>query len=222
MGDAVARQVKIVFGGKVCDNAPGHAAFLKLITSLRTAANLDTSVDAEVLSSPIANAFALPGGSIYLMNGLLGKAENADEIAGVLAHELGHLKHRDSVRNLIYNGGTSFLIGLLFGDITGSSALIFTSRTLLSASYSRDVEWNADTMSIDLMHHLGRPTKPMGELLVRVTGNHESRDLSFLASHPLAEDRLVRMNKEDRQPSGAPLLTPQEWSSLKAICGAKS
>jgi Zn-dependent protease with chaperone function len=47
---------------------------------------------------PIPNAFALPGGKVYLFDGLLAKAENPDEIAGVLAHELGHLKHRDGIR----------------------------------------------------------------------------------------------------------------------------
>ena len=69
---------------------------------------------------------------VYLLNGLLAKAENPDEIAGVLAHELGHLRHRDGTRNLIYNGGTSFLIGLLFGDVTGSGAVIFASRSLVT------------------------------------------------------------------------------------------
>ena len=66
-----------------------------------------------VLSTPVPNAFALPGGRVYLFHGLLAKAENVDEVAGVLAHELGHLRQRDNLRQLIYNGGTSFLIGLL-------------------------------------------------------------------------------------------------------------
>ena len=131
---------------------------------------MDTSIQTAVLATPVPNAFALPGGRIYLFNGLLAKAENPDEIAGVLAHEFGHLRHRDSMRNLIYNGGTSFLIGLLFGDITGSGALIFASRSLVTASYSREAEQNADTFSIDVMHRLGRSPKPMGELLFRVTG----------------------------------------------------
>ena len=107
---------------------------------LRDAAGLDPSVQSAVLATPIPNAFALPGGKLYLFSGLLAKAENPDEIAGILAHEIGHLKHRDSTRNLIYNGGTSFLIGLLFGDITGSGALIFASRSLVTASYSREAE----------------------------------------------------------------------------------
>ena len=123
-----------------------------------------------MLSTPIPNAFALPGDKVFLFSGLLAKADNADEIAGMLAHELGHLRHRDATRNLIYNGGTSFLIGLLFGDVTGSGALIFASRSLVTASYSREAEQNADTFAIDMMHRLGRSTKPMGELLFRVTG----------------------------------------------------
>jgi Zn-dependent protease with chaperone function len=171
-----------------------------------------------VLASPVPNAFALPGGKVYLFDGLLAKAGNADEIAGVLAHEMGHLRHRDGTRNLIYNGGTSFLIGLLFGDITGSSALIFASRSLVTASYSREAEQSADMFSIDVMHRLGRSPKPMGELLFRVTGKESDNGLSILSSHPLTEDRLARMSSEDRPPNGPPLLTAEEWASLKAIC----
>ena len=107
----------------------GQAAFAKLVDRVaRSRPGSMTSVEAAVLATPVPNAFALPGGKVYVFNGLLAKAENPDEIAGVLAHEFGHLKHRDGTRNLIYNGGTSFLIGLLFGDVTGSGALIFASR----------------------------------------------------------------------------------------------
>jgi predicted Zn-dependent protease len=218
LGDLAEQQVKTVYGSNVCDNAAGQAAFTKLVNTLRVAAGLDTSIRTTVLSSAVANAFALPGGSVYLFNGLLAKAENPDEIAGVLAHEFGHLRHRDGTRNVIYNGGTSFLIGLLFGDITGSSAVIFASRSLVTASYSREVEYNADSVSIEVMHKLGRPTRAMGDLLFRVTGKEGGTGLSILASHPLTEDRLARMSAEDRPVSGPPLLTAEEWTALKAIC----
>ena len=218
LGAVADGQLRTLFGGKVCDNAAGQAAFAKLVNALREAAGLDTSIQTAVLAAAVPNAFALPGGRVYLFNGLLARAQNPDEIAGVLAHELGHLRHRDGTRNLIYNGGTSFLIGLLFGDITGSSALIFASRSLVTASYTREAEQNADTFSIDVMHRLGRPTKALGELLFRITGKEGDKSLSFLANHPLTEDRLARMRAEDRPPSGPPLLTPQEWKSLKSIC----
>jgi Zn-dependent protease with chaperone function len=222
LGDVAEGQVKVMFGSRICDHAAGPAAFAKLVNTVRKAAGMDTSVETAVLLTPIPNAFALPGGKVYLFNGLLAKAENADEIAGILAHEMGHLKHRDGTRNLIYNGGTSFLIGLLFGDITGSGALIFASRSLVTASYSREAEQNADTFSIDVMHSLGRSPKPMGELMFRVTGKEADRGLSILAGHPLTEDRRARMSKEDRPPSGPPLLSPEEWTSLKEICKPKS
>jgi len=218
MGDVADGQVKALFGSKVCNGAAGQAAFAKLVNTLRDAAGFDPSIQTAVLATPIPNAFALPGGKVYLFSGLLAKADNADEIAGVLAHELGHLRHRDGTRNLIYNGGTSFLIGLLFGDVTGSAAVVFATRSLVSASYSREAEQNADTFSIELMHRLGRPTKAMGELLFRVTGKEMDKTLSILSNHPLTEDRLQRMRDEDRPVSGPPLLTAQEWTALKAIC----
>ena len=221
LGEVADSQIRTMFNAKVCDNAAGQKAFVKLVTSIRESAGLDTSVQSAVLSSPIPNAFALPGGKIYLFDGLLAKADNADEIAGVLAHELGHLKHRDSMRGLIRDGSTSFLIGLLFGDITGSSALIFGSRTLVTSSHSREAENNADGFAIDVMHRLGRPAKPTGELLLRVTGK-EGKGLSIIASHPLSEDRLARMSREDKPGGGPPLLTSEEWRSLKSICDGKS
>ncbi|MFG3597834.1 M48 family metallopeptidase [Bradyrhizobium sp. RDI18] len=221
LGDVADSQVKTMFDAKVCDNAAGQKAFTKLITALRESAGLDTSVQSGVLSSSVPNAFALPGGKVYLFNGLLAKAENADEIAGVLAHELGHLKHRDSMRAMIHNGGTSFLIGLLFGDITGSSALIFGSRTLVTSSHSREAETDADSFAINVMHRLGRPAKPTGELLLRVTGK-EGKGLSIISTHPLSEDRLARMSRQDPPASGPPLLTSEEWRSLKSICDGKS
>jgi predicted Zn-dependent protease len=92
----------------------------------------------------------------------------------------------------------------------------------VTASYTREAEQNADTFSIDVMHRLGRPTKPMGELLFRVTGKEGDHSLSILASHPLTEDRLARMSREDQPPSGPPLLTPAELASLKAICGTRN
>jgi len=219
VGDATEVQVKAIFGKKACDAPAGQAAYAKLMRELRVAAGLDADVESEVLSTDIPNAFALPGGKVYLLSALLAKADNPDEIAGVLAHELGHLKHRDNMRELIYNGGTSFLIGLLFGDVTGSSALIFASKSVVTASYSRDAEANADGTTIEVMHKLGRSPKPMGELLYRVTGKEGGSGLSILAGHPLTEDRLKRMSDEDRPPSGPPLLTDKEWAALKAICG---
>jgi Zn-dependent protease with chaperone function len=222
IGDASEVQVKTIFRGGACDDAAGQAAFRKLVNRLRDAAGLDDdSMTAGVLRTAVPNAFALPGGKVYVLSGLLDKAESPDELAGILAHELGHLKHHDNMRGLIYNGGTSFLIGLLFGDVTGSSAVIFASRSVVEASYSREAETDADTFAIETMHALGRSPKPAAELMFRITGKEGGSSVAtILASHPLTEDRLARMTREDRPASGPPLLTEKEWQALKGICGS--
>ena len=149
-----------------------------------------------VLASSIPNALALPGGKIYLLNGLLQKAEGPDEIAGVIAHEMGHVAHRDQVRVMIQNGGTSFLIGLLFGDVTGSAAAIFAARSLVDASYSRQAESNADAFAIETMHALGRSPAPMGELLFASPAQKATKPSEFWQAS-LTEQRRELMWCED-------------------------
>ena len=122
---------------------------------------------------------------------------------------------------MIQNGGMSFLIGLLFGDVTGSTAVIFATRTLFEASYSREAEQNADAFAIETMHALGRSPEPMGELLFRVTGAQGSSTIGILASHPLTEERRALMRREDRPATGPEILSATEWHALKTVCGAK-
>jgi predicted Zn-dependent protease len=217
LGQAVDNQVRVIFGGKFCKSPDGTAAFAKLVEKLRVAGNFDTPLEVQILDSKISNAMALPGGKIYLLRGMIDDARDADEIAGVLAHELGHVRNRDGLRRLIQMGSTSFLIGLLFGDVTGSGAVLLAARSLFDASYSRDNETDADTFSIEVMQKLGRPPSAMGELLVRITKKHESGPTIF-STHPLSEDRLARMRREKRGFTGPELLTAQEWQALKDAC----
>jgi Zn-dependent protease with chaperone function len=224
IGEAVDQQVRVVFGGKVCERPDGRAAFTAMVKKLGEAGGVDMPLEAAVLSSSVPNAIALPGGKVYLFDGLLQKAQSPDEIAGVIAHELGHVQHRDSLRKLIQTGGTSFLIGLLFGDITGSGAVIFAARSIIDASYSRESEKDADDFAVGVMHKLGRSPRPMGEFLVRVTtgGKTSSKSTAtILDSHPVSEDRLARMKQEHRPDSGPDILSAAEWRALKDICKAR-
>lgn len=217
LGRAVDNQVRILFGGKICKSQEGTAAFAKLVEQLRIAGGFNARLEVEIIDSKTANAMALPGGKIYLLRGMIDDARSADEIAGVLAHELGHVRNRDGMRRLIQMGSTSFLIGLLFGDVTGSGAVLLAARSLFDASYSRDNETDADTFSIAVMQKLGRPPAAMGELLVRITKKQEFGPTIF-STHPLSEDRLARMRSEERGFTGPELLTAQEWQALKDAC----
>lgn len=219
LGDVAQRQVGMMFDSRACERAEGKAAFEKLLRQVREAGGLETAVTSRVVSSTTPNAIALPGGATYLFKGLLDKAESPDEIAAVLAHELGHVAHRDHMRAMIYNGGTSFLVGLLFGDVTGAGAATFAAAAIFNASYSRDAETRADGFAIDAMHRLGRSPKGLGELLSRVAGTRSGAGPMILSSHPLTSDRLARMTQEDRPATGPALLTPAEWTALKGICG---
>ena len=218
VGEMIDRQIRFLIRGNACGAPDGQAALATLVGKLKSAGGIDIAHEPLVVSSKIANAFALPGGKIYVLDGLLEKAQSPDELAAVLAHELGHVKHRDGMRKIIHDGGTSFLIGLLFGDVTGAGAVLFAGRSLLDASYSRDAERDADSFASQTMGKLGRSAAPLGELLLRLPGAQANRTSTILASHPLTEERLVALKKDQSPVTGDALLSDGEWRALKRIC----
>jgi Zn-dependent protease with chaperone function len=218
LGDAVDKQVRAIFSGEPCTAPPGQRALGVLVDRLQSAAALPIPPDPVVLRSGMANAFALPGGRVYILSALLRRARSPDELAGVLAHEMGHVAHRDGLRRLIRDGGTGFLVGLLFGDVSGAGAALFAARSLLNAAYSREVEAGADGFAIAVMRRLGRPTAPLGALLERITGDDDGAMPSLLRDHPLTPERVARLNEAGVAPSGPELLTAAEWRALRAIC----
>ncbi|HKS89720.1 MAG TPA: M48 family metallopeptidase [Stellaceae bacterium] len=217
IGDALDPRVRALFGA-ACERPGGVAAVRKLVDRLGAAAQLPIKPDPVVLRSGMANAFAVPGGRVYLLSRLIAMARTPDELAGVLAHELGHVDHRDGLRRLIRNGGTSFLVGMMFGDVTGAGAVLLAGRMVLSASYSRADEQSADEFAVAVMHRLGRPTAPMGALLQRMTGSADVKIPALLRDHPLTPERKAMLDAANRPPSGPDLLDPGEWRDLKSVC----
>ncbi|MGA3062002.1 MAG: M48 family metallopeptidase [Methylocystis sp.] len=218
LGEAADSQARAAFGTKQCAAPAGAAALAKLSARLRSASDLRLPATIVVLASKTPNAFALPGGKVYLLSGLLAKAENQDEIIGVLAHELGHLQHRDHLCRMIADGGGAYLIGLLFGHVTGGGALIYASKTLLFAAHSRESEAAADAFAAATLAKLGRPAKPMGELLLRITGPEADGATAILHDHPLSQERLDYLAARDKGATGPALLGAEEWAALKTIC----
>ena len=213
MGRAVDMQVRAIFGDKVCEAPEGKAAFAKMIEKLRAAGGIEQPLDAHVLPEQDPERHRPAGRQDLPVRCAPAKGRNPDEIAGVLAHELGHGQHRHHMRSLIHNGGTSFVIGLLLGDITGGSAVIFATRQLLQASHSREAEQEADEYATMVMRKLGRSPVPLAELLLRITGEQGKQlgGVTILNSHPLTEYRLALAKKNDgpntgpeifRRPSG--------------------
>lgn len=219
IGDAFDGQIRLVFGRSECTRPDGVAALGKLITTLQIAAQLPINPNTVVLRSGVPNAFALPGGRVYILSPMIDRARSPDELGGVLAHELGHLSHRDGLRKIVRDGGSAFLAGLLFGDVSGAGAGLFTARMVLNAAYSRDIEAGADGFAITVMRRLGRPTRPMGELLQRLVGNEpDGAAFSLLRDHPLTPERVERLRDQDSGATGPVLLDADEWRALKGIC----
>jgi Zn-dependent protease with chaperone function len=195
----------------------GQAALKRLGARLEAAAALTLPLHLAVLRKAQANAFALPGGHVYLFEGLISKAQNVDEVAGVIAHEIGHVVHRDSTRSLIQTAGLSFLFGMVLGDFVGGGAVVVASKTLLQTSYSREVERRADAYAVELVTKLGANPRALGAILVRIDGsNHPG--MKLLLDHPDTQDRLKAIETAAPATGQAALLSPAEWAALKRIC----
>ncbi|MGL4243349.1 MAG: M48 family metallopeptidase [Beijerinckiaceae bacterium] len=196
----------------------GKRALAALVGKLTEHVALPGPIDVKVIDSNVQNAFALPGGKIVFMRGLIEKAEGPDEVAGVLAHEIGHVVNRDAMRGIIHAGGISFLIGTLLGDFTGAGALVIASRYLLTSRHSRSVETQADTFAIDMMTKAGGDIRALARFLQRVATTPGERQLELLLSHPVTADRVAEIERAAGQPPVRPIMTAAEWSALRAIC----
>jgi predicted Zn-dependent protease len=186
---------------------------------LEAAAALPLPLNPAVVRRDEANAFALPGGRVYVFQGLIDKAESADELAGVLSHEIGHVAHRDSNRSVLEGAGLSFLFGMLLGDFVGGGAVIFAGKAILQTSYSREVEAAADSYAVSLMRKVGGDARALGVILTRIAGIHPGPKL-FL-DHPDTPSRVIHINALAGADPTRPLLSPAEWAALKRICAGK-
>lgn len=218
IGEVADGQARSMFSGGVCSTPAGQAALDKLVVGLKKAPGAPAETQVAVLSSDSVNAFALPGGRVYVLGGLIDLAQSPDEVAGVLAHEFGHVAHRDSMKVMIEQGSAAFVIGLFFGDVFGAGAIAAAARASLGAAYSREAETEADDFAVRTMTGVGRSARPMGELLMRMSKDDKSSPLDILRDHPVSSKRLDRMSAASRAPTAAPLLNDEEWKAFKAIC----
>jgi Zn-dependent protease with chaperone function len=199
---------------------PGRAALDRLIGKLETAAGLPIPLKAAVVRKRDPNAIALPGGHIYVFEGLISRSRSPDELAGVVAHEIGHVAHRDGTRSLLQAAGLSFLFGMLLGDFTGGGLVVIAARTVVQSAYARDVESLADRYSVSLMAKADGDPRALAAILDRIAGAAEPGS-KILLDHPQTKDRIVAINAAaDAAPSKiAPLISGADWAALQRICG---
>jgi len=213
-------------GFATCDRDPNsvaNRAIARFTAAVMEGSNSPFEANITVVRSEIPNAFALPGGHAYYFSALLAKTESADEFAGVMAHEIGHVIYRHGMESLIASSATGLLVGFVLGDMTNVSVAGAVGATLIDSRFSREAEREADRFAAATAVRLGFDPAALATLLERVAGDDTmSQSLAFLSTHPLTIERraaLEAMVKETAGASHAPVFSDAEWQAIKAMCG---
>ena len=149
----------------------------------------------HIVESEDANAFALPGGRIVLMSGLLKEVESQNELAMILGHELGHYAHRDHLRAL--GRGVVFMVAasVLFGTDSGVADLIGTTLSTIDLKFSRTQEMRADQFALGLLNKKYGHVAGATDFFERLEKKKDlPRFLNFLLTHPLSAQRIDMIN----------------------------
>jgi Zn-dependent protease with chaperone function len=210
--------------GKRCTDPAGEAALAKLTRRLTEGVESPYAISVSVRDNRLVNAFALPGGRIVLLRGLLADAQSPDEVAGVLAHELTHTHNRHPTRALIANSGLSLLFELTIGNGTGASLGLL----LTTLSYTRAMEAEADAGALELLRRAGIGSAGFAAFFERLEKHEEEKGKatsllfalpSYLRTHPATQQRLEAIHADGGR-GVSPALTQGDWDALKGICGS--
>lgn len=176
-----------------------------------------------VMESSQVNAFALPGGNIVILSGLIDFCDHPEELAGVLAHEIGHVKERHVLKNLTQQLGLAVLTSLIFNK--NAELVNELVRKIIGSGFSRDYEQSADAFAMDLMNKNQVDPQHLADFLLRMELKYggPSPDLGFLASHPSNGDRIKEMEefRKTHFKSEKPLEFPS-WERAKAKAKSSS
>lgn len=166
----------------------------------------------KVLDSPIANAFATPGGHIYITRGIIGVLDSESELAGVIGHEIGHVASKHSAKRI--QNGTLAQIGMIFAVVLAGDKMntdlyraVDMTATLIFLGYSRSDEDQADILGAKYLYRTGYdPAGMVGAMegLLELQTRNPMKAEQYFQSHPLTRDRiehirswLPRIPKED-------------------------
>lgn len=169
------------------------------------------------------NAFALPGGPVWLHRGVLHAATNEAQVAGVLAHEVAHIAQRHAADQLTKGVMANLGLGLL-GAVLGNGAGASTAQAAagllangIFMKFSRDDEREADRVGLQLMRRAGWDGRGMVELfeiLQREARRNPSSVEMFFSSHPPPQDRIARLQESLGRPGG--VRDTAQFQSIKA------
>lgn len=176
---------------------------LSIIDSLKvplcTAGGLNPdSIQVHLINDSEINAFTLPGNHIILHNSLFSFAEDPGEVAGVLGHELGHLKLGHLEKKLLKEVGLTLLFTIAGGE-GGQEILKELVHQISSTSFDREYENEADAFAVEVLAKSGISPEKLSNFMFRIAGKKDIPDqLVFLSTHPESQERaaeIIRLSK---------------------------
>ncbi|MEL6329832.1 MAG: M48 family metallopeptidase [Planctomycetota bacterium] len=211
------------FGGEIAD--PGIVAYVDEIggrlASYTEGEDPELPWEFTVLNSDVINAFALPGGKVFVSAGLARRMENEAELAAVLGHEIGHVSARHANERAgsgLAIGGATMIASIFLGtqienETMAAFAGLFTvaGGQLVNLQFSRSQESEADRLGIRYMARAGyNPVGMLGLMRVLQEAKEESGSgrLAILSTHPLPEARIRRVNGVLEEDFPAALASP--------------
>lgn len=214
LGDIVYEQYKtkaVVIDSKECSD------IIKGLTQPLLEAIPETRYDYDfhIVSDPIPNAFALPGGTVVIHSGLIEMATSSEEVLGVIAHEIAHVQKRHGIKQMVNSLGLFVIVEALVGDYTGVFAVLLNNGSLLlTKKYSRNDENEADNTGVNYLVKAGiNPEglisffKKLDEMEKRkVEDVKKESDISkivnklsvvfdLFSTHPSLKDRIINLEK---------------------------
>lgn len=142
-----------------------------------------------------ANAFALPSGEIIITDQLIELAKNQEEILSILAHEVGHVKHRHGLQSVIQDSILTLLIMAITGDVASATTFAASIPIFLTEShYSREFEREADDFAFNFMQTNNIDTGHFANIMQRIVpaDKNNSEITNYLSTHPSNDERIQK------------------------------
>lgn len=206
---------------RTCETRASRAALQRMSVRLARAAGMDPAkVRVRVVDWGLVNAFAVPGGHIVLTRGLLQRAGSPDEVAGVLAHEIGHALELHPETGLVRSAGLGAAVQLMFAGSAGTMTNV--GLLLTEIQYTRVAEHEADAHAVRILRAAGIAATGLADFFRRIDqpGERSLFNSALVRTHPLTSERIAFITAQPTYPA-TPALTAQDWRALQSACGAQ-